>query len=84
MRVDIDRDELLRLINNYLRPKSACTNCRAVQIVSTRSELNEANWMLFGFACGTSDGNLAACEEAVKDFIFALRARFSVSKGVSG
>ncbi|MEX3936287.1 hypothetical protein AB4Y32_31630 [Paraburkholderia phymatum] len=75
----IGRGELLRIINNFLRTKASCANCRVVAIVDDAEWSGGTNWKIQGFTCTGSDNERVACEDAVNEFIAALQARYVVS-----
>jgi phosphopantetheine adenylyltransferase len=75
----IDRDELLRIINEHLESVPACRNLHISGIGVDPTRQHGGNWIATGLRRSGDDHDENACSDEIRQFMADLQARYDIA-----
>lgn len=76
----IDRDVLLKIINDHLETIHVCRNLHVSSLAVDQQRENGGNWTTNGLRLSGDDHDRVACGEAIIAFMRDLQARYDIQE----
>lgn len=74
----IDRNDLLKMINDHLESLHDCRNLHISAVVQDQAFTHGANWTTSGLRRSGNDNNEVVCKEAIASFMRDLQASYDI------
>lgn len=74
----IDRDQLLKIINDHLESVPVCRNLHVSSLALDPLRSNGGNWTTNGLRLSGDDHDQVACGEAIMAFMRDLQAQYDI------
>lgn len=74
----IDRDALLKIINDHLETVHVCRNLHVSSLALDQYRANGGNWTTNGLRLSGDDHDQVACGEAIIAFMLDLQQRYDI------
>ena len=74
----IDREALLKVINDHLEAVPVCRNLHVSSVTVDPHRVNGGNWTTNGLRLSGDDHDQVACSEAIMAFMRDLQERYDI------